>query len=508
VQKPKPRVSPLLLTLLFVVAIVGAGFGGWYYATRMQPPKPDVVYRRMTFRRGDVRGARFGPDGDTIVYSAAWDGLPTEIFVANRNSPEARQLGIKDAEVLAVAKSTELAILLHRERLSNLGTLARVPMAGGAPREVADQVEDADWSPDGANLAVIRVTAGKYRIEYPLGSVRYETPHAIRNLRVSPAGDRIAFIEPYGEQYDVAVLDKNRGNPSTIARGWQHGVNGLVWSADGKEVWITGSDSGAPPALYSVDVASGETHLVRRLTGSMKIYDVAASGRVLLSNVTFRAALVVQPPGDTAERYMSCLDWSVVADLSADGRTILFNETREGGGAKSAVYLRTADAATPIRIGDGYGDALSPDGKLVLCHAGPKLVLQPTGTGESREIKVQGAFDLGAVWMPDSRRGILGGVIPGHGYQLHLIDTLDETVKPITPENIVGEATRPFAVSADGRFVAGMSKDATITIYPLDGGNPTPVTIAEKGEIPIQWSPDNAALYVYRPAAQFSRLNP
>ncbi len=499
--KPKPRVSPLLLTLLFAVAVGGAAWGGWYYATHMQPEKAEVTFRRITFRRGDVHGARFGPDGDTIVYSAAYEGQPAEIYVANRQSPEARPLGIKDAEILGVAKSTELAILLRRDRLSNLGTLARVPLAGGSPREVADQIQEADWSPDGATLAVIRGGSGKYRIEYPLGSVRYETPHQIRNLRVAPAGDRLAFIEPYGDRNDVAILEKNARTASTIARGWDHGVTGMTWSSDGKELWLTGTDSGAPPALHSVNIATGETHLVSRLTGSMKIYDISNAGRVLLSNGTWRAALEYQPPGETAERDLSWLDWSMLADLSADGRSILFNETREGGGSKSAVYLRRADISTPVRIGDGYGDALSPDGKLVLCHAGSKLVILPTGSGESRDLKVAGAFDLGAAWMPDSRRVVVGGAIPGHGYQLHLIDTLDETSKPISPEDVAGEAYRPFAVSADGRFVAGMTKEETIAMYPIEGGDPAPVPGVEKGEIPIQLSPDGTALYVYRPTA-------
>ena len=501
VPKPKPRVSPFLLTLLFIVAIAGAGFGGWYLATHMRTEKAEVVFRRVTFRRGDVRTARFGPDGDTIVYSAAWEGQPVETYIANRQSPEARPLGVKDAEVLAIARSTELAVLLRRDRLSNLGTLARVPLAGGSPREVADQVQEADWSPDGANLAVIRASAGKYRIEFPLGSVRYETPHAIRNLRVSPSGDRLAFIEPYGEKNDVAILDRNARAPSTIARGWDHGVTGLAWTPDGKQIWITGTESGAPPALHSIDVSTGETHLIDRLTGSMKVFDISSAGRALLSNGTWRAALVYQPPGDLPERDISWLDWSVLADLSADGRSILFNETREGGGAKSGVYLRGVDSPTPVRIGDGFGDALSPDGKLVLCHAGSKLVLLPTGSGEARELKVEGAFDLGGAWLPDSRRVIVGGAAGGHGYQLHVIDTLDETSKAVSPEDIFGEAYRPFTVSSDGRYVAGMTKEETIAIYPIDGGDAIPLPGAAKGEIPIQWSPDSTALYVYRPTA-------
>src|SRR5512140_2318299 len=147
------RVSPLLLALLFLVAIAGAGFGGWYLANRMRPVYGEPLYQRMTFRRGEVRSARFSPDGETIVYGAAWDGRPSEIFIGNRQTPDARALGIADAEVLAVSKSTELAILLRRDRLTNLGTLARMPLAGGTPRELADGVLQADWSPDGANLA-------------------------------------------------------------------------------------------------------------------------------------------------------------------------------------------------------------------------------------------------------------------------------------------------------------------------------------------------------------------
>jgi hypothetical protein len=496
----KPRVSPVLLTLLFLAAIAGAAFGGWYYATKMQPAKPDVSFRRITFRRGDVRGARFGPDGDTIVYSGAWDGQAPEIFVANRQSPEARPLGVKDAEILAIAKSTELAILLHRDRLSNLGTLARVPLAGGTPREVADQVQEADWSGDG-NLAVIRGGAGKYRIEYPVGSVRYETLHAIRNLRFAPAGDRIAFIEPYGDKSDVSILEKTGGKPTSVARGWDHGTTGLAWSPDGNEILVTGTESGAPPALYAVTLASGDVRLVNRLTGSMKIYDVSSVGRTLLSNGTWRAALEYQAPGEAAERDMSWLDWSVLADLSADGKAILFNETREGGGARSGVYLRYSDSDTPVRIGDGYGDALSPDRKLVLCHTGEQLVVIPTGSGEPRTLAIKGAFDTGAAWLPDSRRVIVGGVVPGHGYQLHAIDTLDEVAKPISPENISGEGFRPFAVSADGKLVAGMSKEEMVTFYPVDGGDAVAVSGVEKGEIPIQFSADGASLYVYRPRA-------
>ena len=540
--KPKRRVSPLLLALFYLASVAGAAWGTWFWATRKRADAQEMTFDRVTFRRGEVRGARFTPDGETIVYSAAWDGRPPEIFTATRSATDARPLGLSDAEVLAVSK-TEVAVLLRRDRLTGLGTLARVPLAGGMPRELADGVLGADWSPDGAQLAAIRLSGDKYRVEYPLGTTRYETLHHIRDVRVSPDGARLAFFEPVRGDNQIVVLAD--GAPEPIAHGWARGANGLAWRPDGKELWITGTATSAPPALWAVTL-DGDARLVSRLTGSMKLFDISRRGAVLLTNGTWRATILWSPDppvvgdrlsvvgapaqpvvGDrlsvvgsepagaggpttdnrqpttasmpTTEREVSWLDWSILADLSPDGKTILFNETREGGGAKSAVYLRRSDAPVPVRIGDGFGDALSPDGKWALTHAGAKLVLLPTGSGMARELKVDGAFDPGAVWLPDSRRAILGGVTGKSGYQLHVVDTLDETAKAITPEGIWNGGTRPFAVSPDGLRVAGMSAERKIVLYTIDGAQP-PVTVTgvEPGEIPVLWSADGGLL-VYRP---------
>jgi dipeptidyl aminopeptidase/acylaminoacyl peptidase len=407
---------------------------------------------------------------------------------------------------LSIASTTELALLLHPDRFTGFGTLARVPLAGGSPREVADQVVSADWMPDGASLAAIRSVNGNYVLEAPLGRARYETPHQLNSLRVAP-DQRIAFIEHYGGKNDVVVLDPHASKPSTIARGWQHGAKGLAWSADGKELWVTGTDTAAPPALYAVNVESGETRLVSRTTGSMKLFDISPAGHVLLSTGAWRAALEYQAPGETVERDYSWLDWSTLADLSRDGTKLLFNETREGGGASNAIYLRTAGTPAPMRISDGFADALSPDGKFVLAHLGAKLAVIPTGSGEARELKLEGGFDAGAVWVPNSSRVIVGGVLPKKAYQLLAIDTLDETVKPVSPENIWADAYRPFAVSPDGRTVAGMTGRQTIALYDLEGSaQPIEVHGSEPGEIPIQWSADASSLLVYRPNALPARV--
>ncbi|MEO8379343.1 MAG: protein kinase [Acidobacteriota bacterium] len=552
VAKPKRRVSPVLLAILYLLSVAGAAYGAWMWATRTQGEVVEPQFRRLTFRRGEVRSARFSPDGETIVYSAAWDGQPAEIFVVNRRATEARPLGVPDSELLSVSRSAELAILLHRDRVSNLGTLARVPLGGGMPRAVADNVSQADWSPDGQSLAILRQQKDRTRVEYPIGTVRYETPHYVRDVRVAPDGRRLAILEPSKGEWELAILD--RGQPVTVARGWAKGATGIAWSADGKEVWVSGTNTAAtPPALYAVNVENGTIRLVTRLSGAVRIFDLSAQGQALLSNGTWRAALmwntgagasslrVVESPSrrgattDTAaplaaapldatplaaaplddsstrrledsETDASWLDWSILADLAADGRTLLFSETREGGGAKSAVYLRGENAPAPLRLGDGIGDALSPDGKWALAHQESKLVIIPTGTGEPRELKIDGSFDSGAAWMPDSRRAVVGGAVGKGAYRLYLIDTLDETLKPISPENIWSGGLRSFSVSPDGRSVAGMSAEETIVIYPIEGGPGMAVPGVERGEIPIQWSADATSLLVYRPTSLPARV--
>ncbi|HET8773775.1 MAG TPA: protein kinase [Thermoanaerobaculia bacterium] len=535
--KPKRRVSPVLLALLYLVSLAGVAYATWLFAHRKTEEVVEPQFHRLTFRRGEVRNARFSPDGETIVYSAAWDGHAPEVFVSSRRSPEARPLGVPESEILAVSRSAELAILLRRDRVSNLGTLARVPLAGGMPREIAESVLTADWAPDGQSMAIIRQQGEEIRVEYPIGSVRYRTPHYVRDVRVSPDGKRLAILEPSKGEWELAIIDHAR--PVTIARGWARGATGIAWSGDGTEVWVSGTNSSAPPALYAVNVEKGTIRLVTRLTGATRIFDLSPNREALVSNGMWRAALMVgrrvvesssvpaatttAPPLDDSstrrlvdsEKDLSWLDWSILADVSPDGRSILFSETREGGGAKSAVYLRRADAPAPLRLADGIADALSPDGKWALAHQGAKLVIIPTGTGEAREVKVDGVFESGAAWFPDSRRVVVGGAVGNGGYRLHVVDTLDETVKPLSPENIWSGGIRSFAVSPDSRFVAGMNAQGTIVLYPVDGTSSMPVDGSasipvagvEAGEIPIQFAADGASLFVYRPTTLPARVH-
>src|ERR1019366_3551105 len=355
-------------------------------ASSITPP----TYRQLTFRGGTIRMARFAPDGKTIVYSAAWEGNPTELYTTRPESPESRPIGLSRAEVLSISAEGEMAVLLHSHNVDpyiNAGTLGRVPLGGGAPREVLENVQWADWSPDGTNFAVVREFGGQSRLEYPIGKVLFETGGWISHPRVSPNSDMVAFIEHPVRRDDagsIVVVDLS-GKKKTLSTGWET-VWGLGWAPKGTEIWFSSTRLGYGRYLSAVNL-SGKERLLAREPGTLTLQDVARDGRVLLTRDVPRVGMVGMTAGNNKERDLSWMDWSAPRDLSADGKTLLFTESGEAGGANYAAYLRQTDGSPAVRLGDGGGFALSPDKKWVV--GGPpkppvQFFLLPTGAGEAK----------------------------------------------------------------------------------------------------------------------------
>lgn len=397
--RPRAGFSPLVAGIVAVVALAAGLLAGklLFKTTTPEPP----LYRQLTFGRGAVRAARFAPDGQTILYSAAWQGNPSEIFTARPEGPESRSMGLSHAQLLSVSSTGEMAVLLDSHPLGTWvisGTLARAPLSGGAPRPVVEEVQWADWSPDGANLAIVRDVNGRNRLEFPVGKVLYETGGWISHPRVSPRGDLVAFLDHPVQGDDngsVATVDLN--GKKTILAAEFFSSNGLAWSPDGKEVWFTASKTGTDRPLYAVTL-SGNLRLVARMPGTtLSLLDIWKDGRMLLNRASWRRELIGLVPGASKERDLSWLDYSYPADLSADGKTLLFDEEGGGGGlaySKSggftyATYIRKTDGSPAVLLGAGGAVALSPDEKWALAQpqtTPAQFVLLPTGAGESRQL--------------------------------------------------------------------------------------------------------------------------
>ena len=456
-------------------------------------------FQRLSFRRGTVLSARFAPDAQTVIYGAAWEGSPFRLFSTRRESPESSALMLPDAEILSISSTGMMAISLDRHwagRFLWTGTLAQVSILGGAPREIEDDVQGADWGPDG-ELAIVRVVAGKHRLEYPINTVLYETAGWISHARVSPDGERVAFLDhpvPGDDGGSVVVVDRS-GRTSVLSTGWITAY-GLAWPKHGREVWFTATRAGVARAIWAVSL-SGQERLLLRALSELTIQDVSGDGRVLITSDNGKVGIIGQPPGQTQEKDLSLLDWSRLRDLSPDGRSLLFDETGEGGGAAGAVYLRKADGSPAVRLGDGLAKQISPDGKWVLSITltTRRIVLLPVRTGKRREIESYGITPHEAIWTPTPNRILLSGNEPGRAGRLYVQDLDGGPPTPITPEGM-GEGLGP--ISPDGKWVVAQGMDHAFYLYPLDGGEPRVIPGLSNDDRPICWTPVGQDLYVFR----------
>ncbi len=488
------RVWPWLLAAAVLAAAVGAAaFAAGRKAGTVVPPS----FRELTFQRGEIMNARFAPDGQTVIYAAAWEGRPIEIFVSRLDSPEARPFGLAGADLLSISASGEMAVNLNRHFVGPFeygGMLARIGMTGGGtPREIQDDVLFADWSPDGLTLAIVRLVGARNRIEYPVGKMLYETQGWVSNLRVSPKGDFVAFIDHPAIADDggsVAVIDA-AGKIKTLATGFST-VGGLAWGPRGREVWFTAADIGGNRALHAVSLA-GAHRILARVTGNLTLHDVAKDGRVLMAHDTLRSGILGFSPGDAREKDLSWLDWSGVRDIAPDGKSFVFVESGEGGGAGYSAYLRRMDGSPPVRLGEGVPMSISPDGRWVLGVTGlgtdPKLVVLPSGAGEAKTVPLGDLVPSGAEWFPDGKRILLTASEPGKGSRLFLLDGAEGKPRAVSP---TGYRAFLRAISPDGRVAAVQGPDRRRYLYPLDGGEPSPIPDLEAQEDPTGWAGDRA----------------
>jgi serine/threonine protein kinase len=503
VDSPAPRQSqwrtPILLALL--AALATGALGLWYGKRLATRPLP--TFTPLTSERGALYDARFTPDGRTVVYSAAWEGRPPEVFSTRVESPVPRSFGFPPGGVQSVSASGELALL--RSRPGNvgwpkLGTLARVPFAGGVPRDVLEDAASADWAPDGS-LCVLRRVGAQMQLEWPIGTVLYRSasiPHA-NGVRVSPGGDEVAFCEDTSRGSALQLADRS-GRVRTLAVPGD--PFGYAWSDGGRELWYIDNR-----VLYAVD-RSGRRRAIHSLGYGSFLFDVSAEGRVLLAYVRGDNRVSGRAPGERTEHDLTTTP--ILADaLSPDGQSLL--ATAYYFGQHLLIRLR---GGAPVQLGalghpGGSAVDLSAGGERVLfLEPGPppRLVEVPTGAGEPRVVPLGTVEPVVASWFRDGVSVLIRGHEPGRPDRLFVKRPGDAVPRPLTPEGDLlrsfasspeGSLVGSFAASPDGAWVA-VHEPPRIRCYPVAGGEPRDVPGYEGQDLLLGWSSDGQFLHLRR----------
>ncbi len=498
VEIERPRRGLLLpLASGLVVALLMLGLGWWLGNAGGKPPLAE--YQQITFRTGSIGNARFTPDG-SIVYSASWEGGDNQLYMSRTDDPGSRELGLKDAELLSISKGGELAVRLNTTYYggyARFGTLARVPLSGGTPREVLDNVQDADWSADGERMAVVRYTPenNHWRLEYPIGKVLFDSINWISHPKISPDGKWVAFADHENtggdDEGSVAVISADgSGNEKKLSSGWET-LEGILWSPGGDEIWFTSAIGGSATNPSAVTL-SGNLRTITNVPGGMWLEDIR-NGTALMVTHQQRIGIRGMGPGGKEERELGWFGWSIIRDISPDGRKIVFEEEGNGGGPNYTVFVRDTDGSPPVRIGEGPGEAISPDAKWVITRPakGGPLSLVPTGAGETKQPTHDAVSYDSVHWLPDGKRLLASGIEAAHGARDYLIDVSNGNSKPVTPEGVTG-----VHLSPDGSNTAVLGPDGKWGIWPLDGSGIHLVPGLDSKYTVTGWSLDGKSVYV------------
>lgn len=490
-----------LVALLGSILLLAAG----YFAHDRLQSHSTPSYTRVTFRTGLVTNARFTPDGKNIVYSAKWDNGTGRVYLGAPGNPDARDLDLPDGSIiLGVSSKEEIAFSMSPFLADGSGTLSRSSISGGQMRPALEGVRNADWSPDGMSLAVLRSVNGRYRLEYPIGTVladKLDWPFF--GMRVSPDGERIAFAHyQNGSSIGLSVIDRSGKSQflGTVGGQLSNRIDSfLSWSPDGREVWFRSFDVTEWGTVYAIDM-KGRRRVVFRVPGHVTLYDIARDGRVLMRTDVRQQGILGAAPGHATECDLSCLDASELTGISDDGSMIVATIEGESGGPKGSVFMRKTDGSPPVRLGDGAAWAVSPDGKWVSAFSSVnqstrRFVVLPTGAGEEREIAIPSLKNMNAVfgWSADGETLFIHGPGKTKGWQNFMWNSKTGALRPITPEGL-GDGLPQ--VSPDRQKILAVGPDARLWVYPVDGGTAQPVNGLSEHDIVSGWRADSKSVYV------------
>src|SRR3990172_982022 len=181
--------------------------------------------------------------------------------------------------------------------------------------------------------------------------------------------------------------------------------------------------------------------------------------------------------------------------MSADGEWLLLVDVGVSGGENYGVVLRKTDASQAVRLGQGYSQRLSPDGKWAsaIIATPPQLVVYPTGAGEAIRIDAGPIERYGsAEWFPDGTRLLVCGAEAARAPRCFEQDLASSPPTPLTPEGVLA------TLAPDGRTLLLTMPDGSFHLSSIHFCAAQPVDALRAEDRQIAWSGDGRSVFVQR----------
>jgi len=503
VSAPRPVVrKPRLIWIsAAIVTLAALAAGGWLLK---RPSSYTANFFQISFRPSYIRTARFAP-GRTVVYAASINGQPMSLFSSRTDTFESQPLNLH-ADLLSISHSSEMAVSLGRvfdPLWTPTGRLAKAPLGGGSTRELLNDVIDADWSKDGSDLAVARRVGNQFRLEYPSGKVLYQTAGYISDVRFSPSGDQIAFLdhELIGDDRGTVSVTDLQGHRRVLTQDFES-AQGLAWSPKGDEIWFTASDSGELNSLRAVDLR-GRLRKIAAAPARMHLQDVGDDGQVLLSSEVVHWQNGIGDSKSGRLQDLSAFEYESLGNLSNDGTMISVNSFDIAGETGYRLYLQHTDGSAPVLVGKGAAAAFSHDGNWLsaIDPAHPDhLFIIPTGVGETRTMRAPaGRYYAGVAFFPDGKRILITTIASGQNPQSAVQDLETGSVHTIGANGtyIVAHVTNLFpGPSLDGKYSILMDGKGHYWLQSIEGEGRREISGIGADEKIINWHGDSHNIFL------------
>ncbi len=496
-KTPAPAKTRRGLLLAGALLTLALGFGlSWLFLSSGKKPLPE--FERISHISRPIVAARFLPDGRNYAYSTLSEQGTHQLWVSREAGPQL--VAVEDAKILAVSSAGELAIIQHLRKVPgswmDTGKLVRV-FPDGTAKEVLDNVLSADWTPGGKELCAITLArqdgSNEYRIEWPLGTVRYRSQTWIWEMDLAPDNRKLCFCrQNESSERELWVIDEK--GPRLLTGGLAT-LYSPHWDPESERIVYYGSTSCIGNTIQWSDL-KGKSQRLMSTPMTPMIWDINSGGEMLVVQGRQRYALKLGLAG-AEERDLSWLDQSVVYGLSQDGRRLLLlDRDLEPKARGDATYLRTADGSPAVKLAGRGPYCLSEDGSMSALEPVENsyyaIQLVPTGAGRPQILTTKVRLNWVLAFSPDGQALVLKGNLPGGKMRLFLQPLDGGLARPITPEQVHDGC----ALSPDGKAVISALPGELPRIYagPDDPGREIPGLQA--GDRVRQWDRDGEHVYV------------